>query len=265
MISPFHRIGIVGAGNLAWNLCRNWKKNLNAEVYFWNRNLESSSNLQNEFGGKIFPSVQELVSSCDAVFILTSDSGIEEIVNQLDYSDTLLIHCSGATSLNVVTGKGLNGGVFYPLMTFSKFIEPDWKDIPILIEGSPDTKERLFSLARIMKANPRLADSEQRAMIHLAAVFACNFTNSMLAISETICRQNKLPFQVLFPLIRETISKALLPGTQPHQVQTGPAIREDQDAMKHHLELLQKNSSWQEIYKLISAEIIKRKNNGNEL
>jgi uncharacterized protein YaaQ len=70
----------------------------------------------------------EILRDADAYFIAVSDDAIEE-VSQLIPDGKLFAHTSGSAELT-------RGGVFYPLQTFTKNVDVDWENIPILIENS---------------------------------------------------------------------------------------------------------------------------------
>lgn len=88
----------------------------------------------------------------------------------------------------------------------------------------------------------------------MAAVFASNFSNHMLTLSKGILEQNNLTFDLLKPLISETINKSLAIG--PEDAQTGPAKRGDLEILDRHMEFLTEDETLSEIYKLISQSII---------
>ena len=50
--------------------------------------------------------------------------------------------------------------------------------------------------------------SEQRRWLHLSGVFACNFTNHMLALAYQLTTEHHISFEVVKPLVEETIRKA---------------------------------------------------------
>jgi predicted short-subunit dehydrogenase-like oxidoreductase (DUF2520 family) len=74
-----------------------------------------------------------------------------------------------------------------------------------------------------------------------------------MVLSKEILKTEQIPLEILHPLIKETIEKALLFG--PEKVQTGPASRGDDQTMNLHLELLAEKEDIQTIYKLISQSI----------
>jgi len=101
-------------------------------------------------------------------------------------------------------------------------------------------------------------DSEQRKVLHLAGVFACNFPNYMYTIAEQILKESNLDFNIIKPLIKETAEK--VQDMSPERSQTGPAKRNDKDVMEKHNQMLNKYPEYKDIYQLISKEIIKTRN-----
>lgn len=248
-------ITLAGAGNLAWNLCHAWKNLNNIELSYWNRNPENSLLLAQIKDGIILSNPAEITTAPDFVFICTDDSAILSTASLFQNLNTCLVHCSGSTSLQVLQNKNTKAAVFYPLQTFSKNIPSEWNNIPVLIEAEGTNEKDLTSLAINMSANPSSMSSEQRLSLHLAAVFACNFTNHMWSVAYKICEQHQIPFRLLNPLIQKTVAKALQTGIDPAQMQTGPAKRKDSITIEKHLDLLQSDSLKQQIYKLISEDI----------
>jgi predicted short-subunit dehydrogenase-like oxidoreductase (DUF2520 family) len=91
--------------------------------------------------------------------------------------------------------------------------------------------------------------------MHIAGVFACNFTNHMYALAEEILHAHKISFSVLFPLIRETSEKVKL--NSPKSMQTGPVVRNDQITINKHIELLQNAPDLKKMYLIVSESIKK--------
>jgi predicted short-subunit dehydrogenase-like oxidoreductase (DUF2520 family) len=96
-------------------------------------------------------------------------------------------------------------------------------------------------------------NDEQRAVLHVAAVFANNFTNHCFSIAEKILDNADLPFEMLHPLMEETLAKAIMDS--PAKMQTGPAVRGDEETINRHLLLLKKHPNWKTIYEDISNDI----------
>ena len=113
-----------------------------------------------------------------------------------------------------------------------------------------------MAMARAVSRNVVKISSYERQALHVAAVFAANFTNHMLLLAQEIMKENSLSFDWLKPLIAEMISKSLAIG--PENAQTGPARRGDFKTLDKHVAFLADSESLNEIYKLISQDIVDR-------
>jgi len=198
----------------------------------------------------------------DLFIIAVKDDAIGDIAQKLTQYDKLIVHTSGATSLKVLTGYTNNAGVLYPLQTFSKTKEVDFKTVPVCIEGADEQITTLLEeLARTISNNVSRVNSDQRKILHLAAVFACNFPNYLYYAAGKLLQQHDLDFNLLRPLILETAEK--VQEHLPAGVQTGPAIRNDEKTMAAHLQLLQNNPELERLYTELSQLIIKMDNGGH--
>ena len=158
---------------------------------------------------------------------------------------------ASAGSLSVEILPASRRGVFYPLQTFSKERDVDFRQIPVFVE-SPTDEALLMSLGEQISNRVLSLDSENRRLVHLAAVFACNFTNHMYDLSARILAGHGIPFSVLLPLIDETARK--VHELPPCEAQTGPAVRFDQNVMQKHLDLLE-DEGMKQLYKILSESI----------
>jgi predicted short-subunit dehydrogenase-like oxidoreductase (DUF2520 family) len=141
------------------------------------------------------------------------------------------------------------------LQTFSKGRKINFIDLPFLLECSDDVSATILkTLAESIGGEVHLLDAEQRRILHLSAVFACNFTNHMLTLSKNVASRAGFTFDILTSLIKETFSKAIDSG--PENSQTGPAVRNDQNTIKKHMELLSFSPEMQKIYNDITLSII---------
>jgi predicted short-subunit dehydrogenase-like oxidoreductase (DUF2520 family) len=144
------------------------------------------------------------------------------------------------------------------MQTFSKRREVDFSEVPFFVEADgEETLQELKELAGRLSPNVREATSEQRRSLHLAAVFACNFTNHMYALCDRLLQKHGLPFEVMLPLIDETARK--VHELKPHEAQTGPAVRYDENVIGKHLSLLADDPECQELYEKISKSIYRNR------
>jgi predicted short-subunit dehydrogenase-like oxidoreductase (DUF2520 family) len=251
-------ISFVGAGNLAWHLAPALDNMgfVVTEVYSKNRS-SALALTERLYQAELKASLDFSTSSSSIFFVTASDDALEEIAQEIILpDDALLVHTSGSQPLSILQYAATNNiGVFYPLQTFSKTKKIDFKNIPIFIESnSPETQLILTNLAKAISNKVERIASNERKALHVAAVFASNFTNHMLTLSRDILQQNSLDFELLKPLIVETINKGLELG--PQNSQTGPAKRGDLNIIESHIEFLSENKNITELYQVITNSII---------
>ena len=244
------RITIIGSGNVAQHLIKAFTKSELVEiVQVYSRKKEALSSLI-EFD-KITSDFEELQES-DLYIIAVSDKAIADVSRQLPFQNRIVVHTSGAASLDVLDAKNRKG-VFYPLQTFSKNKEIDFSIIPLCLEAENTFDFRVLETVAKSVSNAVFAiNSDQRKALHVAAVFVNNFTNHLYHIGQEICEEHQVPFEILRPLIQETAEK--INTLNPVDAQTGPAKRNDLVTIDAHLAYLTSENQ-KNIYKLITQSI----------
>jgi predicted short-subunit dehydrogenase-like oxidoreductase (DUF2520 family) len=251
------RLSIIGSGNVAQHLIQAFSKTAEIElVQVFSRNPEAVSLVVPN--DKIISDVGEL-KAVDLTIIAVSDDAIAEVSKQLAFQNQLVVHTSGSVAMEALDSKNRKG-VFYPLQTFSKSKEVDFRVIPICLEAENENDLQLLTnVAKTISNSIANVDSVQRKALHVAAVFVSNFTNHLYQIGNEICEENNLSFDILKPLIQETASKIL--SLPPKEAQTGPAKRKDTQTINAHLNFLT-DENQKEIYKMLTKSII---DNGKKL
>ena len=246
-------IAIVGSGNVGTHLFRAFEQNRIFVQQIVSSSVPHSSGSSFPSECKIISQPQDIDKQTDLVILAVPDDLLNaDFLSGFD-KNLFLVHTSGSVEMSVFADFN-NYGVFYPLQTFSKKRELDYSAIPFCIEANTAENETfLFNLASKISLDVRLINSQQRRQIHLAAVFACNFSNYLFHISETLLREKNLDFGILWPLLKETIEK--VHDAPAREMQTGPAIRNDLITIQKHLDLLAQHPDFQEIYTLISKNI----------
>jgi predicted short-subunit dehydrogenase-like oxidoreductase (DUF2520 family) len=248
------RISLIGAGNLATHLGLALIENNHQILQVYSKTLEHASLLGSRLNCPVSDKLSDIVSDADIYIIAVKDYAIQSIVESVDFGDRLVVHTSGAVPISVFNICCKNHGVFYPLQTFSREKEVNFKEIPILIEANKKQNQSiLMSLASTVSREVVPVTSEGRLLIHLAAVFACNFVNHFYYIAKQLLVDQQFSLDLLKPLILETTSKAL--SSDPGSVQTGPAIRNEKVVMDKHLRMLSHHPEWARLYQLISENI----------
>jgi len=251
---------ILGAGNIAWHLGHFLSKSGITVVQVYNRSREHGKKLAISLKADFTDTADKLEKNAGIYFLAISDDAIKTVVKQLTISkDRLLVHTAGGVDMNVISGITENYGVFYPLQTFSKERHVDFTQIPLLVEANnTENLGRLKQLALTVSRHVYEMGSEDRMILHLAAVIASNFSNHLIACAENILKDRKLALEMLKPLMVETVAKAF--AVTPGKAQTGPAVRGNFKLMEKHMAMLRSYPEIKEIYRLISDNIIKFKN-----
>lgn len=247
---------IIGSGNVASHLALAFKEKGLLISGIYSHRFENAQILAKKVDSKAFSSIEDLPIDADFYLLSVSDSALPELVKKLPAFEGLLAHTSGTVGLDVFEQRFKRAAVFYPLQTFSKEKKVNFLDVPILIESNNDEDfKRIENLGAKLSNNVSLINSEQRKQMHLAAVFASNFSNYMFHIAQELLNENGLDFSLLKPLIKETLEK--IDTLSPAEAQTGPAKRKDYDTLNKQMEMLKSYPAYQNIYHLISEQIQK--------
>lgn len=249
------KIVIIGAGNLAVHLSQALQNAGYDIIQVYSRSEGSAAYLAGLLKTDYVMDIALINGDADLYIIAVSDDAIPSVIDQLPVSDQLVVHTAGSVSIDIFSGKIKNYGVVYPLQTFSKSRPVDFSVIPVFIEANtPGNTDWLKRVAGKISQKVYLAGSQERVLLHLAAVFGCNFVNYLYGISAGIVEQSGFDFNILAPLLIETAHKAIDSG-DPRKVQTGPAVRNDRMVMQKHSELLNAYPALQEIYHLLNRSI----------
>jgi predicted short-subunit dehydrogenase-like oxidoreductase (DUF2520 family) len=251
-------VSFIGSGNLAWHLAPALDNAGYVVKEIYSRNPKHAEALTERlYQAEVKASLDFSTSSSSVFIIATSDDAIEGIAQEIVLpEEAFLIHTSGSQPLSILQfAAAINIGVLYPLQTFTKKQKIEFRDTPIFVESNNEETEKiLIPLAKAISTQVRKIKSEERKALHVAAVFASNFSNHMLTLSKGIMEDNGLSYDLLKPLISETINKSLSIG--PENAQTGPAKRGDLEILDRHMAFLLEDENLSEIYKLISQSII---------
>lgn len=249
-----NKISFIGAGRLADVLCREMHKSgLNID-FIVSESKERGSRLASFCNAK-WSDKLSFPDSTGLIIVAVPDNRLKGILSSIECSrETLVAHTAGSIGLDVFPSGIIRKGVFYPLQTFSYNRKIVFKNLPVFIEASDiHSSDLLGDIADSLGVKKYFADTEHRIMLHLAAVFVCNFTNHMLTQGKVLAHRSGFSFDELKPLINETFLKAIEDG--PENSQTGPAVRNDIITIEKHMELLSFDPELQKIYSEISRLI----------
>lgn len=264
------KISVIGSGNVATHLGNAFYRAGHHVAEVFSRSREHAALLAERVGARAVTDLADLSGDLDLCLIAIKDDAISGVLSALkpalELSGGILAHTAGSIPLEILKGNARNCGVFYPFQTFSKFREPDFRELPFCIEANNrETFQLLEGLAKGIGGKPYGIDSEQRKTLHLAAVFAANFSNHLYVVAEEMLKEKQLPFDIIRPLIKETAEKVM--QSSPFEAQTGPALRGDLDVLESHLSLLgdypglKQIYGLREIYKLLTESIFRQHRN----
>ena len=252
------KITLIGAGRVASRVGPRLKEAGHTIVAVYSRTLEHARELAATVDAPAFDRL-EVLPEADVYLTMLCDDALTALASDIVKvcPDALFLHTAGSIPMDVWKEAGAKCyGVLYAMQTFSKGIKIDWTQVPVFIEGSSSTElESIKKLALELSPNVTPLSSKGRKKLHVAAVFTCNFTNHMYAISEQLLKEEGIPFSVMLPLVRETARK--VENLSPVAAQTGPAVRGDRKVINEHLELLSEHKEYAELYRLISTDINK--------
>ena len=255
-------VSIIGSGNVAWHLAIALESAGHAVQEVYSPVKENAQALAKKlYHARVKEDLNFVESKSTIFFIAVKDDAIIEVVKKLNLpTHSFVAHTSGTTSIEVLR-RFENRAVFYPLQTFSKIKKLNFGDIPICLEFSNSlTEKAITQLADTLSPHLHNFNSEKRKVVHLAAVYACNFTNHLLGIASHILKSEEVSPTLLHPLIAETINNAM--RENPFEIQTGPAIRKDQKTIEEHIEMLEDVPEFKNIYKAMTESIIATGNAG---
>ena len=216
------RIIIVGQGNVACNLLAAFqKKGITAPMV------------------SSWTGLEEIPQNADVYIYAVADNALAEVISKVHVQQRALhVHTSGTIPMSVFGPDKPHCGILYPFQSFSKaqLIE-DFSTVPVFIEAKGiDDISAVYTLALTLTPRVYETTQEDRERLHVAGVFANNFTNCMYRIASDLLQGTSIPFSALLPLIDQTAAK--VHTLTPREAQTGPAARNDADVMAHHLAIL---------------------------
>lgn len=249
------KIVFVGSGNLATRLSLEMQRKGMKVIQVYSHTESHAERLAKRLACDWTAMPDEIRSDADLYIFSLKDTALEEVVAQVKPNKGLWVHTAGSMPMELFRGYADRYGVMYPLQTFSRERPVDFQVIPFFLEANtPETELKLRQVAEQLTGDVRLLSSEKRKSLHLAAVFACNFTNHIYALAAKVLQKQDIPMEVLLPLIDETAAKVHV--MSPKQAQTGPAVRYDENVIHKHLAMLEE-PGMRDLYQMLSQSIYK--------
>jgi predicted short-subunit dehydrogenase-like oxidoreductase (DUF2520 family) len=255
-------VSIIGSGNIAWHLIQVFEEaGIRVAEVFARKKKNAADMLGYAYDVEVQTHLDFRQSTSKVFFLAVSDDAIIPVASEILLPEnSILVHTSGSKSmadLSVALTRNpqVRFGVFYPLMTFTRGVPVDFQRIPLCLEGEDEyTFNQLDTIARQISSNVTKVSSHQRSVLHVAAVFGCNFVNHLWALAKEIVDEEDLSFDLLKPLINETCQKAMK-AVHPAEVQTGPAVRDDETTLAKHQKMIKDDHDLIKVYKTLTQSI----------
>ena len=250
------KVVIIGTGNVASVLGRKIKQTAHQLVQVAGRNALHAEKLGNLLEAAFTTIPTTIQKQADLYIVAISDDALSTVGDWLQLDKKLVVHTAGSVSKNVLGRVSKNYGVLYPLQSLRAVVNV-LPEIPFLVDGNTaDDLALIRDFALDLSDKVEVADDEGRLKLHVAAVIVNNFSNHLYALAEEFCNKERLPFQLLLPLIQETADR--LSYLSPMEAQTGPALRGDHSTITKQLEILNAHPGLKKIYELMTASIRER-------
>lgn len=247
------KVVIIGSGNVATVFGTQIKAAGHEILQVVSRQREHAALLAGQLHCPYSTYWTQINPGADIYLIALSDNALKGLGEQFTLPGKLVVHTAGAVSKDVLLPVSTHCGVLYPLQSLRKEVWPV-PEIPLLVDANiPADLGKIVDFARTISPNVELADDATRLKLHLAAVLVNNFTNYLYTLAEDYCRQEKIDFTLLLPILRETANR--LSNYSPGEVQTGPAVRGDESTIAKHIKLLDNYKSIKDLYELFTMQI----------
>jgi len=252
-MTSIQKVIFIGAGNVSSHIANALSKTTIDVLAIYSRTKGNASVLAKQSNSHWGDFSNIKLFDADLVIVSVPDKALIDVLKLIPKSNAMVVHTSGSIDINILK-MFKRTGVFYPLQTFSKNKSLNFSLVPIMLESHTDDDLALLEkLAKHLTEKTYHITSAQRKKIHIAAVFANNFSNYLFHIASDLLAKDDIPFEVIQPLIAETAEK--LNELNPYEAQTGPAVRSDEETIQNHLQDLDDFPDYQAVYKLLSQQI----------
>jgi predicted short-subunit dehydrogenase-like oxidoreductase (DUF2520 family) len=259
-------LSIIGAGKVGKTLGRLWS---DARVFHiqdvMNRSIDAAVTAV-AFIGAGRPVVQfSELHSADIYLLATPDDQLVHACSQLAQTGllspaSLVFHCSGALPSSVLATAAACGAHIASAHPIRSFASPDnvvcrFAGTFCGIEGDAETLDGLRQAFFAIHAKPVTIDADMKTLYHAAAVFASNYTTTLLGIAQNAYESAgiapEIALQIMEPLVRESIDNVFRLG--PANALTGPVARGDMGTVERQQRAV---SGWNAQYGNLYAQLV---------
>jgi len=250
------RVVIIGAGNVASVFGRLISAASHEIIQVCSKSISSAQSLGKELGCSFVDNLEAVDLTADIYILAITDNALLNIQDSIFLGDKLVVHTAGSVSKKVLSNISSQYGVLYPLQSLRKDQSADQSIIPLLIDANNESvlsiiEQFAFTLSSVVC----IVGDEKRLCLHLAAVIVNNFTNHLYTLTADYCDNEGVDFKMLQPIIEQTALR--LRTKLPRDLQTGPAIRNDQSTLNKHIQALSNHPELKTIYLTFTESLLK--------
>jgi predicted short-subunit dehydrogenase-like oxidoreductase (DUF2520 family) len=244
------KTAILGSGKLATALAQRLVAQAWPIQWVVSRNRERGMHLAEACQAQFMDVLDERDSwSAELLLLCIPDDQIAPAARMFRESAEVMIHMSGTVALHALEHD--QAAVLWPLMSFNHVQTVPWADIPWFWEASHETAAAVVQkLVDTLGGNAIHAPDDTRRMMHLAAVYAHNFSNACISMAQELATEAGCSPETLNPMLRNMMNQLMKKPAR--LLQTGPALRGDIQTMNAHLNLLHDHPEMAVCYRAIS-------------
>src|SRR5215831_14620481 len=240
-------IGFIGAGAVGGTLAVALGQVGYRVVAVASRTFASAYGLAQRLGGcTAYASPQQVVEACELVFISTPDDAIGQVASGLTWrAGQGVVHCSGATSLDVFAvpvAQGVLPGALHPFQAVASLDTgvPSLPGTTFGIEADGAMREVLVAMAHALGGRPIVLTAADKALYHVSAVMMGNLLTGLAATAaqlwEHLGASRVDGLQAVVAMMRSVVHNLERAGL-PAAV-AGPYVRGDVGTIRRHFETL---------------------------
>lgn len=252
-------VAIIGTGNVSWHLSHRLALAGFSIDQIYGRNPDDKKYFSDLHHTEYITDLSLLNDNIPLYMLCVNDDAVSKILKEFpfDVDDSqMLVHTSGALSIEVFSAYASRYGCIWPVQTLVRGQQILTHQIPLVVSASDDqTAQQLLGISDMISGKARFLNDVTKKQLHLGAVISNNFTNHLMTLTQRYCEENDLPFDLLKALIKETVMKTEI--ANPLTLQTGPARRNDKRTIENHLEMLESDTELYKLYCLMSESILK--------
>jgi predicted short-subunit dehydrogenase-like oxidoreductase (DUF2520 family) len=245
-------VAIVGCGIVGTAIGKLLSKAAYSITGISARTLDTAARAAKRVGAhKFSDSPWGISQQAQVVFITTPDDAIQSTCQAIVKHDgfahgTVVIHCSGALSSEILASARDCGAVVASLHPLQSFASVDQAETLVpgsfcAVEGDKAALPLVRQVAKDLGCVLMEITTEAKILYHAAAVTASNYLVTLmhlaLRLSGAAGMSPEVSFKALLPLIKGTLSNIGLNGIP--EALTGPIARGDVDTIAAHLKAME--------------------------